>query len=71
MGVLSEIVDYRRNNLQVGDRVQVDILKGGYWVNSVKGRVVKLTEKRVTVESHAFPGGKTKRSFCYSNVRKV
>ncbi len=51
---------------QLGDPVIVEIHEGGYWVNSEKGMVVKITEKRVGV---MVPGyGKT-RYFSPDNVR--
>ncbi len=50
---------------QVGDPVIVEIHEGGYWVNSEKGQVVKVTNKRVGVK---VPGCEKTRYFSPSNV---
>ena len=49
--------------LQVGDPVHVEILKGGYWTNAKKGRIVKITSKRIAVEIDG-----TVRRFSPNNV---
>jgi len=36
---------------KIGDRVYVNIIKGGYWVNGRMGPVVGLTAKRVKVKT--------------------
>lgn len=54
--------------IEVGDKVNVEIIKGGYWTNTVVGRVVKVTEKSYIVRSSYFYQGKKERSFAKHNV---
>jgi len=39
------------DEFKIGDIVWINIRKGGYWVDTKKGRVTKVTEKRVRVKT--------------------
>lgn len=56
-------------NFKVGDKVIVDIIKGGYWTDQKGGRCVGFTKTgRIRVESSHWNGV---RAFLSDRVRKA